>query len=34
MNQTQMQTKKHHFNIIDFVIIIAILACIIGIAIR
>ncbi|MBQ8577585.1 MAG: DUF4330 domain-containing protein [Clostridia bacterium] len=34
MNQNQTQTKKHRFNIVDFVLIIAVLACVIGIAIR
>lgn len=33
-NSAQTQTKKHRFNIIDFVLIVAVLACVIGIAIR
>ncbi len=32
--ETKQSTKKHRFNIVDFVLITAVIACVIGIAIR
>ncbi len=34
MNQTEKQTKKHRFNIVDFVLILTVIACVVGIAVR